>query len=84
MPMHNITDWLLIILNPTTIGISLTDSHKFQIFAAVACDQLWFSRNKAHHDHVVPNALAISATINKLVLEHFSAWSSTLLRSLEV
>jgi hypothetical protein len=47
LPMHNITDWLLIILNPTTIGISHTDSHMFQIFAAMACDQLWFSRNKA-------------------------------------
>jgi hypothetical protein len=32
----------------------------------------------------VPNALAISATINKLVLEHFSAWSSKLLRSPKV
>jgi hypothetical protein len=84
LPVHNIADWLLIILNPATIGISQTDSHMFQIFAAVACDQLWFLRNKAHHDNPVPNALVISSTINKLVLEHHLAWSSTLIRNPEV
>jgi hypothetical protein len=56
----------------------------FQIFVAVACDQLWCSRNKAHHDKLVPNALVISATINKLVLEHHSAWSTTLIRNPKV
>jgi len=83
-PVQNITDWLLIILNPATIGIPQTTTHMFQIFAAVACDQLWFSRNKAHHDKLVTNALVISATINKLVLEHHSAWSTTLIRNPEV
>lgn len=56
----------------------------FQIFAAVACDQLWFSRNKAHHDKIIPNAITISATINRLVLEHHSAWSSSMIRSPEI
>jgi hypothetical protein len=37
-----------------------------------------FSRNMAHHDKVIPNALNLPATINKLVLEHYSAWSTTL------
>jgi hypothetical protein len=40
------TDWLLIILNPEKIGILQTDSHLFHIFAAVACDQIWFARLK--------------------------------------
>jgi hypothetical protein len=84
LPVSNMTDWLLIILNPATIGIPHTASHMFQIFAAVACDQLWFSRNKAHHDKVLPNALTISATINRLVLEHHSAWSSSMIRSPEI
>jgi hypothetical protein len=81
LPVHDMTDWLFIILNPATIGIPQTATHMFQIFAAVACDQLWFSRNKAHHDKIVPNALTISTTINKLVLEHHSAWSSSLIRT---
>jgi len=78
------TDWLLIILNPATIGIPQTATHMFQIFAAVACEQLWFSSNKAHHDKIVPNAITISATINKLVLEHHFAWSISLIRTPEI
>jgi hypothetical protein len=84
LPIYNITDLLRIILNPATIGIFQTNSHMFQIFATVACDQLWFSRNKAHHDNLVPNALVISANINKIVLEHHSAWSTSLIRNPEV
>jgi hypothetical protein len=56
----------------------------FQIFAAVACDQLWFLRNKAHYDNLVPNALVISANINKIALEHHSAWSTSLIRNPKV
>jgi hypothetical protein len=82
--VYNMTDWLLIILNPATIGIPHTATHMFQIFAAVAYDQLWFSRNKARHDKVIPNAITISATINWLVLEHHSAWSSSMIRSPEI
>lgn len=67
-----------------TIGIPQTATHMFQIFAAMACDQLWFSRNKARHDKIVPNAITISATINKLVLEHHSAWSTSLIRTPEI
>lgn len=62
----NMTDWLLIILHPhRMLGVSPTKTHKFQIFAAVACDYLWFTRNKAYHDGIIPNALLISTTINK-------------------
>jgi hypothetical protein len=80
----DMTDWFSIILNPARIGIPLEDFHKFQIFAMVACDHIWFSRNKAHHEDWVPDALAISAHINKLVQEHFLAWKSCLPRIPEV
>jgi hypothetical protein len=78
------TDWLSIILNPARIGIPLEDFNKFQIFAMIACDYIWFSRNKAHHEDLVSDALAISAHINKLVQEHLLAWNSSLPRILEV
>jgi hypothetical protein len=69
------TDWLHIILHPDRrLGLPQTEIHRFQIFAAVACDFLWFTRNKAYHDGLIPYALATSTTINKLALEHFSAW----------
>jgi len=56
----NMTYWLLIILNP------------HRLLAAVTCDYLWFIRNKAHHEDLILNALVISSTINKTVLEHQS------------
>jgi hypothetical protein len=76
LPVADMRDWIQIILNPSTIGILTSDIHLFQIFAAVACDSIWFARNKAHHDNIIPNALDLSATINRTVLEHHSAWAS--------
>jgi hypothetical protein len=71
----NKRDWLLIILNPhRLIGIPQVEVYMFQIFAVVACDYLWFIRYKAHHEDLIPNALIIASTINKIVLEHHSAW----------
>jgi hypothetical protein len=56
----NITNWVLIILHPRQIiGIPPTETHKFQIFATVSCDFLWFIRNKAHHEGIILNALTI-------------------------
>jgi hypothetical protein len=42
----------------------------------VACDILWFYRNKAFHDGVSFNARSVSPHINKISLEHFQAWHS--------
>jgi len=73
----NMTDWLLIILHPhRMLGVPPAETHRFQIFAAVACDYLWFTRNKAYHDGIIPNAFLISTTINKTAQEHFSAWKT--------
>jgi hypothetical protein len=66
----NMTDWIQIILNPSSIGIPSSNTHLFQIFAAVACDNIWFARNKAHLENMVPNAFVILATINRTILEH--------------
>jgi hypothetical protein len=56
----------------------------FQIFTAVASDYLWFVRNKAHHADLILNALVISFTINKTVLEHHVAWKNSLAISREI
>jgi len=73
--ISSMTEWLDIILHPGKIGIPTSGSHLFQIFATVACDHIWFARNKALHEALVPNAMSVSAAINKLVKEHFAAWS---------
>jgi hypothetical protein len=76
LPIADMIDWIHIILNLGTIGILDSDIHLFQIFAALACDSIWFARNKAFHDNIVPNALVLSATINRTALEHHSTWTS--------
>jgi len=55
------------------LGVPPAETHRFQIFADVACDYLWFTRNKVYHDGTIPNALLISTTINKTALE---VWKS--------
>jgi hypothetical protein len=69
--ISSMVDWLYVILHPQTIGIPASDSYFFQIFAAVACDQIWYAKNKAHHENLVPNALSISAKINRISKEHY-------------
>jgi hypothetical protein len=69
-----------IILNPHNIGIPILESHLFQIFAAIACYQIWFTRNKAHHENLVPHALVIPVTINRYTtLLGLSSWLNLLL-----
>jgi hypothetical protein len=65
-----VVDWLQVILHQQVIGIPATESHFFQIFAVVAFDQIWYARNKPHHENLVPNALSISAKINRISTEH--------------
>jgi hypothetical protein len=70
----SMSEWISSIISPgSSIGIPLVDHHKFQIFAVVACDILWFYRNKAFHDGVSFDAISVSKYINKISLEHFQA-----------
>ena len=74
----SLLDWINSIISPgRSLGIPSEDQHKFQIFASVACDILWFYRNKALHDEVSLDARSVSAHINKISLEHFLAWRSS-------
>ena len=73
----SLSSWVKGIINPhTSFSIPLADSHLFQVFATVLCDLLWFSRNKAIHDGVVPDVLTLAKTIKKTSLEHAAAWKS--------
>ena len=71
------SDWIqFIISSGNSLGIPMMDCHKFQIFAYVACDILWFYRNKAFHDGITFEACNVSAHINKITIEHFQACHS--------
>jgi hypothetical protein len=68
--------WIKGILTPNiSFGIPLVDLHLFQIFAAVLCDLLWFSRNQVVHKGVIPDALKLAENIKKVSSEHFATWS---------
>jgi hypothetical protein len=70
--------WIAAIISPEhSLGIPLRDQHKFQIFAFVACDILWFYRNKALHKNLTFDARSVSIHVNKIALEHFQAWHSS-------
>jgi hypothetical protein len=70
-------NWIKGILFPFSVfGIPAKDSHRFQVYASVFCDQMWFYRNKAEHDGIIPAPLTISLAIKKLAWDHFSAWKA--------
>jgi hypothetical protein len=60
----------------SSLGIPKTDTHLFQIYAAVLCYLLWFSRNKALHEGIIPNSTTLASSINKTTLAHSASWSS--------
>ena len=67
-------DWIKLIISPgNSLGIPLVDCHKFHIFASMACNILWFYRNRAFHDGISFDAHNVCACINKISLEHFQA-----------
>jgi hypothetical protein len=73
----SMTDWIRSITSSSSfLGIPPTDQHKFQIFATVACDILWFYRNKAFHDGASFDARFVSRHINKITIEPYQAWHS--------
>ena len=74
----SMSDWIASLISPVrSLGILLADKHKFQIFASVACDILWFYMNKALHDDVSFDARSMLAHVNKIALEHFQTWHSS-------
>jgi ribonuclease HI len=73
----SMVDWIKLIVSPChSLGIPTADCHKFQIFALVACDILWYYRNQAFHHGSNFEARNVSLHINKIALEHFRAWQS--------
>jgi hypothetical protein len=67
-------EWVKLIISPTSLGIPITDHHRFQIFATMACDLLWHYHNKAFHDTLSFDAIQVSQHINKISMDHFTAW----------
>jgi hypothetical protein len=74
----SISNWVKGILSPHAVfGIPQDECHLFQIYSSVLCDMLWFNRNKAIHDGIIPDSLQLASSIKKAAQAHAAAWLST-------
>jgi hypothetical protein len=65
LDLSNMLNWIKIIISlGSTLHILKVDHYRFQIFAAVTCDLLWFYCNKAFHNGISYNALQVLWNIN--------------------
>jgi hypothetical protein len=75
----SLTNWVQQIISlGTFLNIPSSNHHKFQIFAAVACDLLWFYRNKSYHEGIIIDIHHISKHINLIAMEHYNTWHPSL------
>jgi hypothetical protein len=75
----SLPEWIKGILSPhSSFGISVADSHLFQIYATVLCDIMWFSRNQVVHKGVIPKVSSLAANVKRVSLEHYAARPSKL------
>lgn len=75
----NIPEFIIrILLQPNSkLHIPIEDTHHFQLFAAISCDQIWAVRNRvrlAPTSSIQP--FKLTADIKRLSLEHRAAWLS--------
>jgi hypothetical protein len=71
----SLPNWIKGIINPhSSFGIPKSDTHLFQIFAAVFCDLIWFARNKAAHEGFIPDLSILASSIRRTSLDHAAAW----------
>jgi hypothetical protein len=76
-PSLNLPNWIKGILSPhQSFGIPPDDTHLFHLYAAVLCNMLWFSRNKAIHKGVIPDVSKFVENVRRISLDHQAAWNS--------
>jgi hypothetical protein len=81
----SLSSWVKGIISPNSaFGIPHSDVHLFQIYSAVLCDLLWFSRNKAIHDGIIPDISKLAIAIKKTSLAHAAAWLSVFAKDVQV
>ena len=75
--MHNvpIADWVKTIINPKHgLGLEGEEAEDFQLYAAILCDQIWMTRNKARLEGIKTSLKKVARQVNKSYEEHKNAW----------
>ena len=75
MDSISIVDWVKMIINPKSF-LALDDeaTKEFQLFAAIMCDQVWMSRNKAYVDGIKIALVDLARQVYESFEEHRQAW----------
>ncbi|XP_075635372.1 uncharacterized protein LOC142607649 [Castanea sativa] len=76
IPPRLAPEWIELILNPSThLGLNPQDAHAFTLLAAIACDRIWWSRNKLVFDSSPPaSPIDVTADINRSFSAYSNAW----------
>ena len=71
----SIVDWIKAILYPSSkLGLDDEMAREFQLYAAISCDQLWWTRNKARVEGINSNPIELARQILRVFQEHKQAW----------
>lgn len=75
--------WILLLIDPVKIfSLHPMDKHAFVVFAAVALDLIWFTRNQKVHHGIPPNPNILIRTIHCCRRDHLIAWAEKATQSL--
>jgi hypothetical protein len=64
------------------LAIPKNEVRRFQFFAAITLDRIWFSRNKLVHDAIKPDPKKVIKQVSSSLDLHLSAWKDASLPSL--
>lgn len=71
----DVSNWIKAILDPQKfLAIPRKEIHDFQLFAAVAMDQIWFTRNQMVHNSIQVDMHSLLKQIKLVVNNHKQAW----------
>jgi hypothetical protein len=76
-------DWIVAILRPhLKLAIPIQEVHKFQLYAAITLDHIWFSRNQLVHQSLIPSPSRFLIQIASTMANHCKAWTDSTLSSI--
>ena len=64
----------MIIYSKHGLGLEGEEAEDFQLYAAILCDQIWMTRNKARLEGIKTSLKKVARQVNKSYEEHKNAW----------
>lgn len=64
LELQSIVEWIKIVLDPSQmLNLNLKLEHSFMLYAVIAMDSIWFTRNQVVHNHIPadPNQILLAS-----------------------